>query len=230
MQPQSFPPKPQPNSITRVVLVEDQKELCRQWLEIIDTFDDFECVETCASAEEAIERIPQIRPNIILMDIRLPLMSGIECTSRLKELLPATPIVILTVLDDDDLIFRALEAGADGYLLKWAPPADLRAALIDVVNGGAPMSSAIAHRVVRYFKQPSRSRSNVQLSARETEILRYLSKGYYNKEIAEEVGLGIETVRSYLKSIYKKLHVRCRAEAIVWYEGGNRRNSTTAPG
>ncbi|HEX3628024.1 MAG TPA: response regulator transcription factor [Verrucomicrobiae bacterium] len=218
------------SSLTRVVLVEDQKALCKQWLEIIDSFDDFECVGTCESAEEAIERTPQLRPNIILMDIRLPQMSGIECTWRLKELLPATPIVILTVVDDDDLIFRALEAGADGYLLKWAPPADLRAALLDVLNGGAPMSSVIAHRVVRSFKQPSRSHSNVQLSARETEILKLLSKGYYNKEIADDIGLSIETVRTYLKGIYRKLHVRSRAEAIVWYGAGNQRLQKTAPG
>ena len=217
MQSASFPAKPSSNSITRVVLVEDQHELCKQWLEIIDTFDGIECVDTCISAEEAIERIPQIRPNVILMDIRLPQMSGIECTSHLKELLPATPIVILTVLDDDDLIFRALEAGADGYLLKWAPPADLRAALIDALNGGAPMSSAIAHRVVRFFKQPSRSRANVQLSVRESETLKFLSKGFYNKEIAEEMELSVETVRTYLKSIYKKLHVRSRTEAVLRY-------------
>jgi DNA-binding NarL/FixJ family response regulator len=224
MHSASIPEKASSNSITRVVLVEDQQELCKQWLEIIDTFDDFECIETCASAEEAIERIPQIRPNIILMDIRLPQMSGIECTLRLKELLPATPIVILTVVDDDDLIFRALEAGADGYLLKWAPPADLRAALLDVLNGGAPMSSVIAHRVVRFFKQPSRSSSDVQLSAREAEILGLLSKGYYNKEIAEGIGLSIETVKTYLKGIYRKLHVRSRGEAIAWYGTGRRKN------
>lgn len=209
------------HSVTRIVLVEDQKELCRQWVQIIETFDGFECVGTCASGEEAIERIPQMRPDVILMDIRLPQMSGIECTSRLKELLPMAQIVILTVLDDDELIFRALEAGADGYLLKRSKPADLRAALHDVLNGGAPMSSAIARRVVCSFKKPSTAPANFQLAARETEILKFLSRGFSNKEIAGEIELSVETVRSYLKTIYKKLHVRCRTEAVVRYNSPN---------
>jgi DNA-binding NarL/FixJ family response regulator len=209
------PTEPSVNSRKRVVLVEDRKELSRQWAGIIETFDDLKCVGTCASAEEALEIIPRINPDVILMDIRLPLMSGIECTSRLKEMLPATPIVILTVLDDDELIFRALEAGADGYLLKRSKPMDLRAALLDVLNGGAPMSSAIARRVVGSFKKSSAPLKNVQLSAREAEVLKFLSMGFSNKEIADQIKLSIETVRSYLKSIYKKLHVRSRTEAVL---------------
>jgi len=209
--------EPSVNSVRRVVLVEDQKELCEQWVGIIGTFEDMECVATYASGEEAVERIPQMRPDVILMDIRLPRMSGIECTSRLKELLPTTPIVILTVLDDDELIFRALEAGADGYLLKRSKPTDLRAALLDVLNGGAPMSSVIARRVVCSFKRPSATLTNVQLSAREAEVLKSLSKGFSNKEIADQIELSIETVRTYLKSIYKKLHVRSRTEAVLRY-------------
>ncbi len=209
--------EPPVKSVTRVALVEDQKELCRQWAGIIDTFTDIECVGTCASGEEAAERIPQWAPDVILMDIRLPGMSGIECTSRLKELLPATPIVILTVLDDDELIFRALEAGADGYLLKRSKPVDLRAALLDVLNGGAPMSSAIARRVVCSFKKTSPRLAHVQLSAREAEVLKFLSRGFSNKEIASQIELSVETVRTYLKSIYKKLHVRSRTEAVLHY-------------
>jgi len=202
-------------SVKSVVLVEDQRELSRQWSQIIDTFEDIECVGTCASGEEAIELIPRLNPDVILMDIRLPHMSGIECTSRLKELLPDTFIVILTVLDDDELIFRALEAGADGYLLKRSRPADLRAALLDVLHGGAPMSSAIARRVVRSFKKPSAAAANLQLTAREAEVLRFLSRGFSNKEIADQIELSVETVRSYLKTIYKKLHVRSRTEAVI---------------
>ena len=196
-------------------MVEDRKELCKQWVGIIQTFDDIECVGTCATGEQAVERIPQICPDVILMDIQLPLMSGIECTSRLKELLPTTPIVILTVLDDDELIFRALEAGADGYLLKRSKPTDLRTALLDVLNGGAPMSSAIARRVVCSFKKPSATPANVQLSTREAEVLKFLSQGFSNKEIADQIELSVETVRTYLKSIYKKLHVRSRTEAVL---------------
>lgn len=202
-----------------VALVEDQKELCRSWVQIIETFGGFKCVCTCASAEEAVRVIPDVRPEVILMDIRLPRMSGIDCTSRLKELLPATPILILTVLDDDELIFRALEAGADGYLLKRSKPADLRAALLDVLNGGAPMSSAIARRVVRSFRRPPvNPRNEAHLSTREIEVLGLLSRGLSNKEIADELRLSVETVRSYLKTVYDKLHVRCRTEAVIRYQ------------
>lgn len=206
------------HSTIRVALVEDQKELCRSWVRIIETFGGFQCVCTCVSAEEAMHVIPDARPDVILMDIRLPRMSGIECTSRLKELLPATPIVILTVLDDDELIFRALEAGADGYLLKRSKPADLRAALLDVLNGGAPMSGAIARRVVRSFRRPPADpRNEAHLSPREIEVLGLLSRGLSNKEIADQLNLSVETVRSYLKTIYDKLHVRCRTEAVLYY-------------
>jgi DNA-binding NarL/FixJ family response regulator len=202
-----------------VALVEDQEDLCRSWVQIIEKFDGFTCVCTCASAEEAVRRIPEARPDVILMDIRLPRMSGIDCTSRLKALLPTTPIVILTVLDDDELIFRALEAGADGYLLKRSKPADLRAALLDVLNGGAPMSSAIARRVVRSFRRPpANPRNEAHLSLREIEVLGFLSQGLSNKEIADQTRLSVETVRSYLKTIYEKLHVHCRTEAVIYYK------------
>lgn len=211
-------PGPALDSIVNVALVEDQKDLCRSWVQIIKSFDGFECTCTCASAEEAIRVIPEARPDVVLMDIRMPGMSGIECTSRLKELLPATPIVILTVLDDDELIFRALEAGADGYLLKRSKPADLRAALLEVLGGGAPMSTAIARRVVRSFRRPPANPSNqAHLSSREVEVLGLLSCGLSNKEIADQMRLSIETVRSYLKTIYEKLHVHCRTEAVMRY-------------
>jgi DNA-binding NarL/FixJ family response regulator len=203
----------------RVALVEDQEDLCRSWVQIIETFAGFKCACTCESAEEAVRVIPDVRPDVILMDIRLPRMSGIDCTSKLKALLPATPIVILTVLDDDELIFRALEAGADGYLLKRSKPADLCAALLDVLNGGAPMSSAIAWRVVRSFRRPpANPRNEAHLSMREIEVLGLLSRGLSNKEIADQMRLSVETVRSYLKTIYEKLHVRCRTEAVIRYQ------------
>lgn len=218
-----------------VALVEDQEELCRSWVQIIETFGGFVCICTCRTAEEAVRVIPNARPDVILMDIRLPRMSGIECTSRLKVLLPATPIVILTVLDDDELIFRALEAGADGYLLKRSKPADLLAALLDVLNGGAPMSSAIARRVVRSFRRPpANPRNQAHLSTREIEVLGLLSRGLSNKEIADQTRLSVETVRSYLKTIYEKLHVHCRTEAVIRYKAsrapGPLANTDGAPG
>ena len=218
--PVTSPPARSPiKSIVKVALVEDQKDLCQSWVQIIESFGGFECVCTCASAEEAVRVLPEVRPDVILMDIRLPRMSGIDCTFRLKEELPATPIVILTVLDDDELIFRALEAGADGYLLKRSKPADLRAALLDVLDGGAPMSSAIARRVVRSFRRPAANpRNEGHLSTREIEVLSLLSRGLSNKEIADHMRLSVETVRSYLKTIYEKLHVRCRMEAVIRYQ------------
>jgi DNA-binding NarL/FixJ family response regulator len=215
---QSTPAKSTVDSIISVALVEDQKDLCRSWVQIIESFGGFKCTCTCGSAEQAVYDIPDAHPDVILMDIRLPRMSGIECTSRLKELLPETPIVILTVLDDDELIFRALEAGADGYLLKRSKPADLCAALLDVLDGGAPMSSSIAWRVVRSFRRPpANPRNQTHLSTREIEVLGLLSRGLSNKEIADQMCLSVETVRSYLKTIYEKLHVHCRTEAVMRY-------------
>jgi DNA-binding NarL/FixJ family response regulator len=157
------------------------------------------------------------------MDIRLPRMSGIECTARLKVMLPATPIVILTVLDDDELIYRALEAGADGYLLKCSKPEDLRAALLEVIYGGAPMSSAIARRVVRSFRKPPQNlESQIYLSVREMEVLGLVSRGFSDKEIASQLQLSVTTVRSYLKNIYGKLHVRSRMEAVIQFKLADR--------
>jgi DNA-binding NarL/FixJ family response regulator len=219
-----------PRSPVSVALVEDQQDLCDSWVRIIEAFGGFSCICTCASAEEAVRVIPEARPDVILMDIRLPRMSGIECTSQLKKLLPATPIVILTVLDDDELIFRALEAGADGYLLKRSKPADLRTALLDVLAGGAPMSSAIARRVVRSFRRPPiNPRNEAHLSTREIEVLGLLSRGLSNKEIADQMRLSIETVRSYLKTIYEKLHVHCRTEAVMRYTANRAANPAATP-
>jgi DNA-binding NarL/FixJ family response regulator len=202
----------------RVALVEDEQKIRESWSRLIDSFPDFKCVCACESAEEALRLVPAAQPDVILMDVLLPGISGIECTMRLKELLPQTQTIILTALDDDELIFRALEAGADGYLLKRTKPADMRAALLDVLHGGAPMTSAIARRVVQSFRRPLPNRQDaLGLSPREEELLEFLSKGYSNKEIADKIQLSFETVRSYLKHIYEKMHVRSRTEAAVRY-------------
>jgi DNA-binding NarL/FixJ family response regulator len=152
------------------------------------------------------------------MDIFLPRMSGIECTARLKEILPNVLILILTGIDDEELIFPALEAGADGYLLKRISPEKLKQALLELQEGGAPMTSEIARRVVESFRKSSSSRlQNVHLTAREEEILILLTNGYANKEIADRINISIDTVRTHLKHIYEKLHVRSRAEAVAKY-------------
>jgi DNA-binding NarL/FixJ family response regulator len=207
-----------PAAPIRVALVEDQRDTRESWSRLISSFPDFTCICTCASAEEALRMIPQEKPDVILMDVFLPRMSGIECTARLKAARPETPIVMLTASDEDEILFLALESGADGYLLKRTKPAELRAALLDVLSGGAPMTSEIARHVVASFRRKSGGLDpSVSLTAREEETLVLLTKGYSNKEIADYLNLSIETVRSHLKNIYTKMHVRSRAEAVAHY-------------
>jgi DNA-binding NarL/FixJ family response regulator len=208
---------PSPLRIT-VALVEDERDLRESWTKLLESFPGFTCVCSCASGEDAIKQLPAVRPQVVLMDIFLPRMSGIECTSRLKELLPDTLIMILTSVADDELVFMALQAGADGYLLKSTRPEGMQAALLDLLKGGAPMTSAVARRVVRYFRQkPKGQASEVNLSAREEEVLILLSKGFSNKEIAAQLSLSIDTIASYLKVIFRKMHVRSRTEAVIQY-------------
>jgi DNA-binding NarL/FixJ family response regulator len=202
----------------KVALVEDQREIRESWARLIASFPEFACVCKCSSAEEALEEIPIAGPDVILMDIFLPGMSGIECTARLKEKLPNAQILILTAADDEELVFPALEAGADGYLLKQAKPAELREALLDVIRGGVPMTSGVARRVVDFFRERGRTRHDVvRLSSREKQVLVMLSRGYSNKEIAEKLELSVETIHGYLKHVYEKMHVRSRAQAVAKY-------------
>jgi DNA-binding NarL/FixJ family response regulator len=205
----------------RVALVEDIHDVRQSWSRLLNQCRGLECACACASGEDALREIPPCQPDVVLMDIYLPRMSGIECTARMKVLLPKTQILILTVAEEHDMVFRALEAGADGYLLKRIKPAELRAAILDALSGGAPMSSEIARRVVESFRQKSRARdTTVHLTAREEEVLVLLSRGYSNKEIADQIAVGIETVRTHLKKIYEKMHVRSRTEAVAFFFGG----------
>ncbi len=216
--PSHAPGEAPSKSPLRVFLVEDQCDTRESWSRLISSFPDFICVCACASAEEALRMIPQMKPDVVLMDVFLPRMSGIECTSRLKTMLPQTPIVILTASDEDEILFLALESGADGYLLKRTKPMELRTALLDVLSGGAPMTSEIARHVVASFRRKGSGLDpSISLTAREEEILVLLTKGYSNKEIADYLSLSIETVRSHLKNIYTKMHVRSRAEAVAHY-------------
>jgi len=202
----------------QVALVEDQPKVRDSWIKLINSFPDFNCACTCATGEEALRVIPQERPEVVLMDIFLPRMSGIECTGRLKALLPQTQIVILTSMDDQELVFLALEAGADGYLLKRTKPSDLRTALLDVLGGGAPMTSQIARRVIESFRRKTQIQDeSARLSVREEQILQLLAQGYANKLIADKLGISIDTVCSHLKHVYNKLHVSSRTEAVVRY-------------
>jgi DNA-binding NarL/FixJ family response regulator len=205
-----------------IAIVEDQPEVRENWSKLINSFPDFECVCACVSGEEALREIPKHRPDVVLMDIFLPRMSGIECTAQIKELLPETRIIILTALNDKELIFLALQAGADGYLLKRTKPPDLRSALLDVMVGGSPMSSEIARRVVESFHRKAKTiDKSLNLSAREEEILMLLSKGYANKAIADQLNLSVETIYSHLKRVYEKMHVHSRTEAVIRYLAAN---------
>ena len=213
---------PSTKAPVRVVLVEDKPEVRDNWSRLINSFPGFACVRVCPSGEEALRAIPEVNPDVVLMDIFLPRMSGIECTTHLKQLLAKLQIIILTAVEDDELVFMALQAGADGYLLKRTKPEDLRTALLEVLDGGAPMTSEIARRVVESFRAAKQSpKPTVQLSAREEEVLILLTKGYANKEIADQLSLSVETVGSHLKHIYEKLHVRCRTEAAAKYLRAN---------
>jgi len=205
-------------STVRVVLVEDKPGVRDSWVKLINSLPGFSCIQTCVSGEDALRVIPSLNPDVVLMDIFLPRMSGIECTARLKLQLPKIQILILTAVEDDELVFMALESGADGYLLKRTKPEDLKAAMLDVLGGGAPMTSEIARRVVESFRRASRqTKGTVHLTTREEEVLILLSKGYANKEIADQLSISAETVGSHLKHIYEKMHVRSRAEAVARY-------------
>jgi DNA-binding NarL/FixJ family response regulator len=202
----------------KVALVEDHAKVRNDWTKLINSFRDFSCVCACGNGEEALRVLPQNRPDVVLMDIFLPRMSGIECTSRLKELLPQTQIIMLTAMADQGLVFLALKAGADGYLLKRTKPSDLRTALLDVLGGGAPMSSQIARRVIESFRQKAEIQDEAaRLTIREEQILLLISEGFTNKQIADKLELCFDTVGSHLKRIYNRLHVNSRTEAVVRY-------------
>jgi DNA-binding NarL/FixJ family response regulator len=212
--PQNFSAK----TPLKIALVEDQPKVRENWSRLLNSFPDLKCICTCKTGEEALKVIPEAAPDVVLMDIFLPRMSGIECTSRLKALLPKTQIVILTAMDDEELVFMALEAGADGYLLKRTKPADLRAALLDVLGGGAPMTSEIARRVIETFRIKGKVKDeSLRLSVREEQILVLLSKGYANKMIAEKLEISVDTVCHHLKHVFEKMHVSSRTEAVVRY-------------
>ncbi|HXS69606.1 MAG TPA: response regulator transcription factor, partial [Candidatus Polarisedimenticolia bacterium] len=174
------------------------------------------CVYACATAEEALKEIPKCQPDIVLMDIQLPDISGIVCTSRLKQLMPAVQIIMVTVYEDTERIYKALRAGACGYLLKRCSPEELVFAIREVRQGGAPMSREIARKVIASFREPAATASEVEgLSPREREILELLANGHPNKEIAARLGLTDGTVRWHLRHVYNKLHVRSRTEAAL---------------
>lgn len=201
-----------------VSIVEDNDEIREGLAVLINGSPGYRCVATYPDAERAIAQIPVLQPDVVLMDIQLPKMSGIECVEKLKEQHPGLQIMMLTVYEDDDNVFKSIVAGASGYVLKKTPPSELLEAISDLHNGGSPMSDRIARKVVEAFQQMGKSSKETEnLTQREYEILSYVAKGYQDKEIAEKFFLSSETVRTHLRNIYKKLHVRSRMEAALKY-------------
>src|SRR5207248_9276111 len=204
----------------KVAIVEDHKTT-REGLEtIVNLSNEYRCVCTCGTAEEALRVLPEHEPAVVLMDIQLPNMSGVECVAQLKELLPSVQVIMGTVYEDPDRIFRALRAGASGYLLKRATPEQVLSAIRDVQQGGAPMSGEIARKVIAHFQNQATEAADVEkLSAREREVLELVVHGFSNKEIADRLSVTVEAIRWHLKHIYNKLHVHSRTEAALKYRG-----------
>jgi len=199
-----------------VSIVEDNEQLRGTLARVIGRVEGFRCVSHYGTAEAALEGLPKAKPDVVLMDINLPGINGVECVRQLKQLLPDTQSVMLTVYEDTENIFNALAAGAAGYLLKRTKSAELIEAIREVHRGGSPMTTHIARKVTQSFmKTGPSSRPAENLSEREQEVLDCLSKGFFYKEIADKLGISYETVHTYIRRIYEKLQVRTRTEAVA---------------
>ncbi len=202
----------------KISIVEDDDRIRKGIEALINGSEGYKCISTFSSAEEALRDIPKQIPDVILMDINLPQMSGIECVKLIKKDYPEIQIIMLTVYEVSDQIFESLKAGASGYLLKRTSPVELLQAIKDVSSGGSPMSSQIARKVVQYFQKENKKVDiSKKLTPREDEILNLLSRGFRYKEIAEKLFISNDTVHTHIHKIYEKLQVRSRTEAVVKY-------------
>ena len=206
---------------TTISIVEDNDKLRATLAKVIDRAPGFQCVSHYGTAEEALVNLPVVKPNVVLMDINLPGMNGVECVRKLKTIIPETQVMMLTVYEDTDNIFNALAAGASGYMLKRTPAKELLEAIHEVLRGGSPMTTHIARKVVLSFQkpaaaQPSKTADELsELSEREQQVLDLLAQGLIYKEIAEKLQISYETVHTYIRRIYEKLQVRTRTEAVA---------------
>jgi DNA-binding NarL/FixJ family response regulator len=201
-----------------VSIVDDEKELRESIATFVNGSPGFRCLSTYGNAEAALRGLPADQPDVVLMDINMAGMSGIECVEKLKAASPALQIVMLTVYEDTDQIFKALSAGASGYLLKRLSPAKLLQAIREVHAGGSPMSSSIARKVVASFRHSAPATgTQPRLSPREQSVLEHLAKGLTYQQIADQLEVSIDTIRTYLRRIYEKLHVQSRTEAVAKY-------------
>jgi DNA-binding NarL/FixJ family response regulator len=209
--------QPYSHTMTTIGLVEDNRELRASLERMVNAAPGYRCVCVCSTAEDALREMPAAQPEVVLMDIHLPNRSGIECTRRLRDLCPAIQVLILTVYDDNENILNALKAGASGYLLKRSSAAEILHAISEVKEGGAPMSTQIARKVVASLREPTADpAANAEaLSERELEVLGYMSKGYSEKEIADKMHVSVNTIKTHRKHVYHKLHIRCRAEILL---------------
>src|SRR3974390_2857288 len=199
-----------------VSIVEDNEQLRGTLARVIGRAEGFKALSQYGDAESALQGLPKDKPMVVLMDINLPGINGVECVRRLKQVAPEIQVVMLTVYEDTDNIFNALTAGAAGYLLKRTKSAELLAAIREVHRGGSPMTTHIARKVTQSFQKAGPSAQPTEnLSEREAEVLDCLSKGFLYKEIAEKLGISYETVHTYIRRIYEKLQVRTRTEAVA---------------
>jgi DNA-binding NarL/FixJ family response regulator len=205
----------------KVSIVEDNESIRQTLAELVDSACGFRLGDACATAEEAMRRLPNGPADVVLMDINLPRLSGIQCVRELKRCLPQTQFIMLTIEDDSQRVFESLQAGATGYLVKNVAPEKILAAIEEVYHGGSPMSGQIARMLVQTFQsnEPTTNQEE-KLTARESEILLLLTRGFRSKEVGEELGISVQTVNTHLRNIYEKLHVRSRSEAVARYLGG----------
>jgi DNA-binding NarL/FixJ family response regulator len=204
----------------RISIVEDNAGMRESFAALLNEAPGMRCVSAHPTGEDAVLRIPQEQPDVALVDIHLPGMSGIECVAKLKTQMPKLQVLMLTRYEQSDLIFNSIRAGASGYLLKKTPPAELIQAIEQVHGGGAPMSMQIARKVIDHFRQIQQPASDVEkLTPREQEILELLSKGCYYKEISNQLGISMNTTRTHLQHIYEKLHVQSRTAAVLKFLG-----------
>ncbi len=209
----------QPGLLT-IGVVEDDARIRWSLAEILDEEEDLECVGTFASAEEALVHLPKLKPQVVLMEVNLPGLNGIECVRRLVPKCPGVQVIMLTVREDSDIIFDSLAAGASGYLLKPPSAEELVAAVRDVFAGGAPMTTSIARKVVQSFNRAASTAPEAEsLSPREVEVLELLVKGLAYKEVAADLGISYSTMHRHIENIYKKLHVHSRTHAVAKYLG-----------
>ena len=198
-----------------VSIVEDNEKLRGTLARVLNRADGFRCVSQYASAENALKDLPNVKPDVVLMDINLPGMNGVECVRQLKPLMPEMQVMMLTVYEDTENIFNALAAGASGYMLKRTSSAELLEAIREVRRGGSPMTMHIARKVVQSFQKATPAQPAENLSEREQQVLDLLSQGLMYKEIADKLQISYETVHTYIRRIYEKLQVRTRTEAVA---------------